>query len=108
MFALVRGKVSEGLDFAHKKCRAVVLVGVPFPCSKDVKIVAKMKYLNAMSEKGESGISGKQWYMAETVRAINQGIGRLIRTPDDFGTVYLVDSRFARQDIEVQLASWAR
>jgi len=32
----------------------------------------------------------------------------LIRTPDDFGTVYLLDSRFGRQDIEAQIASWAR
>ena len=46
--------------------------------------------------------------MAETIRAINQGIGRLIRTPDDFGTVYLIDSRFTKPDIEGQLASWAR
>ena len=51
---------------------------------------------------------GSQWYLAETVRAINQGIGRLIRTPDDFGTVYLIDSRFMKPDIESQLASWAR
>jgi len=47
--ALIRGKVSEGLDFSHKKCRAVVLVGVPYPCSKDVRIVAKMGYLNSMA-----------------------------------------------------------
>ena len=103
--ALVRGKISEGLDFAHKKCRAVVLVGVPYPSTKDVKVMAKMNYLNSQRE---GSINGNQWYLAETVRAINQGIGRLIRTPDDFGTVYLVDSRFSKPDIEAQLASWAR
>lgn len=50
--SLIRGRVSEGLDFSHKKCRAVVLVGVPYPCSKDVKIVAKMNYLDIISKKG--------------------------------------------------------
>ena len=44
--ALIRGKISEGLDFSHKKCRAVVLVGVPYPYSKDVKVTAKMQYLD--------------------------------------------------------------
>jgi len=32
----------------------------------------------------------------------------LIRTPDDFGTVYLLDSRFLKADIEAQIASWAK
>ena len=100
--------MSEGLDFAHKKCRAVVLVGVPFPFSKDVKVVAKMKYLDELNNAGEKTLTGSQWYLSETIRAVNQGIGRLIRTPDDYGTVYLIDSRFAKPDIESQLASWAR
>lgn len=68
-----------------------------------------MNYMNSLADKGKnSTLNGTQWYLAETIRAINQGIGRLIRTPDDFGTVYLLDSRFARQDIEAQIASWAK
>jgi Fanconi anemia group J protein len=62
LFALVRGKVSEGLDFAHKKCRAVVLVGVPYPCYKDVKVEAKMGYLDAVAKAGEKTLTGNQWY----------------------------------------------
>ncbi len=58
-----------------------------------------MSYLDARNQKGLKSITGNQWYLAETVRAINQGIGRLIRTPDDFGTVYLIDSRFGKSDI---------
>lgn len=52
LFALIRGKVSEGLDFSDKKCRAVVLVGVPYPASKDVKVVSKMSYLDQRSKLG--------------------------------------------------------
>jgi hypothetical protein len=85
-----------------------VLVGVPYPAAKDVKVVAKMNYLDAVVKAGEKTLTGSQWYLSETVRSINQGIGRLIRTPDDFGTVYLLDSRFGKADIEGQLASWAR
>lgn len=67
-----------------------------------------MKYLDAVVKAGDKTLTGNQWYLSETVRAINQSIGRLIRTPDDFGTVYLIDSRFNKPDIEGQLASWAR
>ena len=65
MCALIRGKISEGLDFSHKKCRAVVLVGVPYPYSKDVKVTSKMQYLDSIQNKIETkGISGTQWYLA--------------------------------------------
>jgi regulator of telomere elongation helicase 1 len=77
----------------------VVLVGVPYPCSKDVKIVAKMNYLDSITKKGEKTLTGSQWYLSETVRAVNQGIGRLIRTPDDYGSIYFLDARFAKPDI---------
>jgi Rad3-related DNA helicase len=50
--ALIRGKISEGLDFSQKKCRAVVLVGVPYPCVTDIKVKAKMAYLDALKDKG--------------------------------------------------------
>lgn len=33
-FAICRGKVSEGLDFANDNGRAVVIVGLPYPPMK--------------------------------------------------------------------------
>lgn len=49
LFALARGKISEGLDFADEKCRAVILVGVPYPAAKDLKVISKMEYMNMKS-----------------------------------------------------------
>lgn len=37
-FSVCRGKVSEGLDFANKNGRAVVLTGIPFPSLTDAKV----------------------------------------------------------------------
>ena len=31
MFAVQRGKVAEGIDFSDELCRAVLLIGVPYP-----------------------------------------------------------------------------
>ena len=42
-------------------------------------------------------MTGNQWYMAETLRSINQAIGRVIRNQSDFGAIYLIDSRFYKQ-----------
>lgn len=40
-----RGKVSEGLDFSDDLCRAVIVVGIPFPPMYDKKIMLKKNYL---------------------------------------------------------------
>lgn len=43
--AVCRGKVSEGLDFADRNGRAVIITGLPFPPLKDPKVILKKKYL---------------------------------------------------------------
>jgi Rad3-related DNA helicase len=40
-FCVKRGKVSEGIDFSDQHCRAVVIVGVPFPNTKDLQLRLK-------------------------------------------------------------------
>ena len=38
LFAVFRGRASEGLDFSDNYARAVIAVGIPFPNVKDVKV----------------------------------------------------------------------
>ena len=106
LFALSKGKVAEGLDFSDEKCRAVVIVGVPYPAAKDLKVVAKRKYLDSKSTL--KTLNGDQWYLCETIRTINQCIGRIIRNKDDFGSIYLLDERFQKKELMQQISSWAR
>lgn len=40
-FAVCRGKVSEGLDFANNNGRAVIITGLPYPPYKDPKVVCR-------------------------------------------------------------------
>ena len=35
LFAVCRGKASEGIDFADEMARAVILIGVPYPATTD-------------------------------------------------------------------------
>ncbi|KAK3807885.1 MAG: helicase C-terminal domain-containing protein [Benniella sp.] len=44
LFAVYRGKCSEGIDFTDANCRAVLAVGIPFPAMYDSKIRLKMAY----------------------------------------------------------------
>lgn len=38
--------MSEGIDFADFHCRAVVVVGIPYPPLMDPRIVLKKRFLN--------------------------------------------------------------
>lgn len=42
-FGVMRGKVSEGLDFPDKLTRAIFVVGIPYPPLFDKKIETKKK-----------------------------------------------------------------
>ena len=39
--AVLRGKISEGLDFSDSEARAVFIVGVPFAPIHDIRVKAK-------------------------------------------------------------------
>lgn len=46
MFAVCRGKISEGIDFANNNGRAVILTGLPFPLYTDPRVMLKRQYLD--------------------------------------------------------------
>ena len=111
MFAVCRGKVSEGLDFADSLCRLVICIGIPFPPLKDPQIEQKRKFLNNKSQKAsqaglEPSITGTQWYEQAAYRAINQGIGRAIRHKNDWGSVAFLDERFCDKSTTRMLPRW--
>jgi Rad3-related DNA helicase len=53
-------------------------------------------------------MTGKEWYFAETYRSINQAIGRVVRSVNDYGAIYLIDERFEKTDIKDQISEWVR
>ncbi|XP_057773006.1 regulator of telomere elongation helicase 1 homolog isoform X2 [Salvia miltiorrhiza] len=110
-FAVCRGKVSEGLDFADHAGRAVVITGLPFATVTDPKIRLKREYLDHQTHSRKSinkGLTGEEWYSQQTLRAINQAIGRVIRHRHDYGAIILCDERFAHSNRQSQISSWIR
>uniref|UniRef100_A0A670Z4W8 Regulator of telomere elongation helicase 1 n=1 Tax=Pseudonaja textilis TaxID=8673 RepID=A0A670Z4W8_PSETE len=96
-------EASEGLDFADKNGRGVIITGLPYPPRRDARILLKMQFLDEMK-----CLSGNAWYTQQASRAVNQAIGRVIRHRQDYGAIFLCDSRFALPETKAMLPSWIR
>lgn len=106
--AALRGKVSEGLDFADMYGRAVIIVGIPYANCADVKLKMKQKYLDKKKASDKKMISGDDWYKLDAIRAVNQAIGRVIRHVDDYGAILFCDERFAFESTQEYISSWVK
>lgn len=96
-----RGKAAEGIDFKDEYARAVVAVGIPYPSIKDLQIGLKKEYNDR-----NSGYNGRLWYEAQAFRAVNQALGRVVRHGKDWGSVFLVDSRYSDRRYRGSLPGW--
>jgi regulator of telomere elongation helicase 1 len=61
-FAVCRGRVSEGLDFADRNGRAVVIIGLPFPPKENMKVKMKREYLDNLAEKAPPHSKVRHWF----------------------------------------------
>lgn len=108
-FAVCRGKVSEGIDFADHRARAVVITGIPFAPSQSPQIKLKKDYMdNCRLPEGASRLGGNDWYVQQAARAVNQALGRVVRHRRDYGAIILCDERFMRENIQSTLSRWIR
>jgi len=133
LMGVCRGKISEGIDFADHRARAVIITGLPFAPFHDPKVKLKREFLDGVkmekrikpSDEGgfkthgdnnhegdhkedAETISGTEWYSQQAHRAVNQAIGRVIRHRFDYGSVLLLDSRFAEPRNQSGLSKWVR
>lgn len=109
LLAVCRGKVSEGLDFADNRARAVVTVGIPFPNVKDMQVDLKRKYNDHQCRLGRPVMGGSAWYETQAFRALNQALGRCIRHSNDWGALIIIDYRFSQQPkFQKALSKWIR
>jgi len=108
LFAVFRGKMSEGISFNDNYSRSVVLVGIPFPNIKDIRVGCKREYNTERNKREEGIIRGDIWYSQQAYRALNQAMGRCIRHRNDFGSIIFLDSRFVQEKQTSQLSKWLR
>jgi hypothetical protein len=108
LLAVCRGKASEGLDFTDDNARAVVLVGIPFPASQDLRILYKKAYNDDRVKRVPGTLTGSAWYSLQAFRALNQSIGRAIRHRADYGAVLFFDERYTEARTQSAVSKWLR
>ncbi|WP_345779691.1 ATP-dependent DNA helicase [Haloplanus halobius] len=89
------GTLGEGVSFDGDDARTVVVVGVPYPnLSERLEAVQDAYDREYRDRTADAG-----WrYAVEipTIRKTRQALGRVIRSPDDFGVRVLFDKRYTR------------
>jgi len=78
----------EGVDVKGEALRLVVIEKLPFASPDDPLVRARIAHLNATG-----GNAFRDYQLPEAALALKQGVGRLIRSEDDYGAVVICDPR---------------
>ena len=94
LFTSLWGTLAEGVSFDGEDARTVVVVGVPYPHLNDRMDAVQDAYDRTFADR--SGRDSGWEYAVEipTIRKTRQALGRVIRSPEDFGVRALVDRRY--------------
>jgi DNA excision repair protein ERCC-2 len=102
------GTLAEGVSYDDDDARTVVVVGVPYPRLDDRMDAVQEAYETAFGESDTGSASNAPsadaddpgWeYAVEvpTVRKTRQALGRVVRSPEDFGVRVLLDERYTKR-----------
>ena len=123
LLCVMGGKLSEGINFSNALARAVVVVGMPFPDSRDPVLQEKLKQAerldqqvnrisssssSSLSSSSTAGAASKKLYESMCMNSVNQSIGRSIRHAGDYAAILLMDRRFRQERVTAQLPMWIR
>ena len=103
LFTSLWGTLTEGVSFDADDARTVAVVGVPYPYLDDRLRAVESAYGEAFGDDGNGSGSGGDdagWrYAVEipTIRKTRQALGRVLRSPEDFGARILCDERYAER-----------
>ena len=92
LFTSLWGTLAEGVSFDGDDARTVAVVGVPYPHLSDRMEAVQDAYDRVYDRRQDAG-----WrYAVEipTIRKTRQALGRVIRSPEDFGVRVLLDKRY--------------
>jgi len=78
----------EGVDVQGDALRLVIIDKLPFASPEDPLVKARVEHLQM-----QGGNAFRDYQLPEAALALKQGVGRLIRSEDDFGAVAVCDPR---------------
>jgi DNA excision repair protein ERCC-2 len=99
-FAVLGGAFAEGIDLPGRRLIGAFVATLGLPQFNAVNEQMR-KTLDAAF-----GAGYEDTYLYPGLRKVVQAAGRVIRTPSDRGTVFLIDERFARAEVQALLPRW--
>lgn len=99
-FAVLGGSFGEGIDLPGTKLIGAFIATLGLPQVNPVNDAIKTRLETAF------GTGYDYAYLYPGLRKVVQAAGRVIRTEEDIGVVYLIDDRFDRPQIRALLPSW--
>lgn len=78
----------EGVDIAGDALRCVIIDKLPFASPSEPLVAARIEKID-----NDGGRAFVDYQLPAAIIMLKQGLGRLIRTADDFGVLALMDSR---------------
>jgi chromosome transmission fidelity protein 1 len=93
LFAVMGGRLSEGINFSDGLCRLLMVIGVPYPM-QSVELEERVKY------------NGREYPTLVAMKAVNQALGRAVRHKDDYAAMVLLDKRYTQ--LVKYISPWIR
>lgn len=84
--------------------RAVFILGIPFPNTKDPVVFEEFKYFSKTY--GWKEAEKSEYLQYKAMKTVNQTIGRCLRHAKDYASIFLVDSRYCQDSILKKLPHW--
>lgn len=78
---LLASGMYEGVDLPYDAGRFQIIAKIPYPSLAEPAIAHKVE-------------TDPSWYQWEVSKIIQQALGRIVRSADDFGVTYILDSAF--------------
>lgn len=79
---LISPSITEGLDLIHDRARFAIFAKIPFGSLGDAWIKRRMEL-------------SSEWYLTTALTDVLQGCGRVVRSKEDWGSVYILDASWS-------------
>jgi Rad3-related DNA helicase len=100
-FAVLGGAFAEGIDLPGDRLIGAFVATLGLPQVNPVN-----EQLRARMETAFPGRGHDYAYLYPGLQKVVQAAGRVIRTPEDEGVLFLIDDRFGRAEVRALLPAW--
>ena len=108
-FAVLGGAFAEGIDLPGSRLIGAFIATLGLPQVNPVNEEIKTRMAAYFEHEDETGDKAYNYtYLYPGLQKVVQAAGRVIRTQQDTGVIYLMDDRFTRPDVQSLLPLWWR